>query len=114
TNFRLASTARRFDSATQQFVDSATFWVDVECWGNLSGNVAGSISKGDPVIVHGTLFTHSWESEDGPRSKPRIKAVAVGSNLAKGMSVFKRDRSGRAPDPAVGVDAAASGRLHPV
>ena len=111
TNFRLASTGRRYDAGTGQFVDSQTFWVDVECWGALSGNVAGSISKGDPVIVHGTLFTHSWESENGPRSKTRIKAQAVGPNLARGMSVFRR--SGRPSDPAVGMDGAATGELHP-
>ncbi|MDP5182069.1 single-stranded DNA-binding protein [Blastococcus sp. BMG 814] len=102
TNFRLASTARRFDAGLGQFVDSGTFWIDVECWNGLSGNVARSISKGDPVIVHGTLTTHSWESDNGPRSKPQIRAYAVGPNLAKGMAVFKRDRSGRAPDAAAG------------
>jgi single-strand DNA-binding protein len=92
TNFRMASTARRYDGATQQFVDSGTLWVDVECWGALSGHVAASISKGDPVIVHGALTTHSWESESGPRSKPRIKAFAIGPNLARGTADFKRDR----------------------
>ena len=110
TNFRLASTARRYDAGSEQFVDSGTFWVDVECWNGLSGNVAGSISKGDPVIVQGALTTHSWESENGPRSKPRIKAFAVGPNLAKGMSVFKR--SGR-PSDAVGTGSTASGEPDP-
>jgi single-strand DNA-binding protein len=111
TNFRLASTARRYDASSGQFVDAGTFWVDVECWNALSNNVAGSISKGDPVIVQGALSTHSWESDSGPRSKPRIKAFAVGPNLAKGLSVFRR--SGRVPDPAVGVDSGAAGELHP-
>ncbi len=101
TNFRMASTARRYDSATQQYVDSGTLWVDVECWGSLSGHVAASLSKGDPVIVQGALTTHSWESESGPRSKPRIRAFAVGPNLARGTAEFKRDRSGR---PAETVD----------
>jgi single-strand DNA-binding protein len=101
TNFRMASTARRYDSATQQYVDSGTLWVDVECWGSLSGNVAASISKGDPVIVQGALTTHSWESESGPRSKPRIRAFAVGPNLSRGTAEFKRDRSNR---PAETVD----------
>ena len=98
TNFRMASTARRYDSATQQYVDSGTLWVDVECWGSLSGHVAASISKGDPVIVQGALTTHSWESENGPRSKPRIRAFAVGPNLARGTAEFKRDRSGRSAE----------------
>ncbi len=99
TNFRMASTARRYDSATQEFVDAGTFWVDVECWNGLSSNVSASISKGDPVIVHGALTTHSWESENGRRSTPRIRAFAVGPNLVRGTALFKRDRSGRPAEP---------------
>jgi single-strand DNA-binding protein len=110
TNFRLASTARRYDPVRQEFVDAATFWVDVECWNGLSGNVSASVSKGDPVIVHGALSTHSWESENGRRSSPRIRAFAVGPNLVRGTSVFKRDRSGRSAEPA---DATAAGSLSP-
>ena len=100
TNFRMASTARRYDPRTEQFVDSGTLWVDVECWNGLSSNVSASVSKGDPVIVHGALTTHSWESDSGTRSKPRIKAFAVGPNLGKGRAVFTRDRTGRSPDAA--------------
>lgn len=92
TNFRMASTARRYDAARQEFVDGGTFWVDVECWGALSGNVAGSLSKGDPVIVQGALTTQSWETDSGRRSKPCIKAFAVGPDLARGRSVFTRDQ----------------------
>jgi single-strand DNA-binding protein len=105
TNFRLASTARRFDAQTQQFVDAGTFWVDVECWNDLSGNVSGSVSKGDPVIVQGTLTTHSWEGENGRRSTPRIRAAAVGHNLARGVGVFKRSRPVRAAEPEAAAPA---------
>jgi single-strand DNA-binding protein len=100
TNFRMASTARRYDARTEQFVDAGTFWVDVECWNALGGNVSASVSKGDPVIVHGALSTHSWESETGPRSKPRIKAFAVSHNLAKGRALFTRDKAGRNAETA--------------
>ena len=100
TNFRLASTARRFDPQSQEFVDAGTFWVDVECWNDLSGNVSGSVSKGDPVIVQGTLTTHSWEGENGKRSTPRIRAAVVGHNLARGIGVFKRSRPARPAEPA--------------
>ncbi|MFD2093243.1 single-stranded DNA-binding protein [Blastococcus deserti] len=110
TNFRMASTARRFDAAREEFVDSGTFWVDVECWNGLSSNVSGSVSKGDPVIVHGALTTHSWETDNGRRSTPRIRAFAVGPNLARGTAVFKRDRFGRSAEPA---DATARGPLSP-
>ncbi len=101
TNFRMASTTRRYDAASQGYVDGRTLWVDVECWGNLSGNVAASISKGDPVIVHGQLITSEWESENGKRSKNCIKAYAVGANLEKGRGSFTRDRSAaRGTEPA--------------
>lgn len=109
TNFRMASTARRYDAATQQYVDSGTLWVDVECWGSLSGNVAASISKGDPVIVQGALTTHSWESESGPRSKPRIRAFAVGPNLSRGTADFRRARPARTAEVVDG----ATGEITP-
>jgi single-strand DNA-binding protein len=108
TNFRMASTARRYDSRSQEFVDAGTFWIDVECWNDLSGNVSGSVSKGDPVIVHGALTTHSWESDNGRRSLPRIKASAVGPNLARGTAAFVRSRPARAVDAT---SAASEGPL---
>jgi single stranded DNA-binding protein len=100
TNFRMASTERRYDSATQSFVDGNTFWIDVECWGDLGGNVAQSVAKGDPVVVVGTISTHQWESEEGQRSKPRIKAEAVAPNLARGTAEFKKTQ--RASTTAAG------------
>jgi single-stranded DNA-binding protein len=90
TNFRVAATERRFDSAQQDWVDGPTFFVDVECWGELGGNVSHSISKGDPVVVVGAIRTHEWESEQGRRSRPQIKAEAVAPNLARGVADFRR------------------------
>lgn len=98
TNFRLASTERRYDSTTQGFVDGGTFFVDVECWGELGGNVSHSVSKGDPVVVRGTIRTDQWESDQGPRSRPRVKAEAVGPNLARGTADFRRTQRA-APAP---------------
>jgi single-strand DNA-binding protein len=92
TNFRLASTARRYDAGSQTFVDSSTFYIDVECWKDMSSHVSGSVSKGDPVIVQGLISTHSWDSDAGRRSRPQIKAVAVGHNLARGTSTFTKKR----------------------
>jgi len=102
TNFRMASTARRFDPEANDFVDSSTFWIDVACWGELGGNVSRSVAKGDPVIVRGFISTDSWESEAGRRSASKIKAVAVGFNLARGHADFRKQARAA---PVTGVPA---------
>ena len=98
TKFRMASNERRFDTATQEWIDGHSFFVDVECWGELGGNVSHSISKGDPVVVVGNIRTHEWESEQGRRSRPQIRAEAVAPNLARGVADFRRT-----PRPAAAV-----------
>jgi single-strand DNA-binding protein len=90
TNFRLAATERRYDNASQGFINGNTFWIDVECWGELAGNVSHSVSKGDPILVVGQIYTHEWASDDGLHSKPRIKARAVGLNLTRGTAEFRK------------------------
>jgi single-strand DNA-binding protein len=98
TNFRVAATERRFDSATGGWIDGHTFYVDVECWGELGGNVSHSISKGDPVVVVGVIRTDEWESDQGRRSRPQVKAEAVAPNLARGTAEFRRSRVTRAAE----------------
>lgn len=90
TNFRLASTASRYDRETQGWVDKKPLFLDVECWGELGANVSSTVSKGDPVIVFGELFTDEWEGEQGRRSKVKMRAASVGPDLAKGTAEFRR------------------------
>jgi single-stranded DNA-binding protein len=97
TNFRVASNDRRFDTVTQDWIDGHSFFVDVECWGELGGNVSHSISKGDPVVVVGAIRTHEWECEQGRRSRPQIKADAVAPNLARGVADFRRTPRASSP-----------------
>jgi len=90
TNFRMASNSRRYDAAAGGFVDGPTLFIDVAAWNVLGGNVVHSISKGDEVIVKGTIATDSWETENGRRSQIRLRAVAVGQNLQRGWTTFHR------------------------
>ncbi|WP_051683494.1 single-stranded DNA-binding protein [Blastococcus sp. URHD0036] len=89
-NFRIASTSRRFDRNTQDWVDGETFWSDVECWGDLGGNVVRSISKGDSVVVVGRLWTRDYESQNGRGSTSQIRADAVGPDLRWGWAEYHR------------------------
>lgn len=94
-NFRIASTAQRFDRAGQEWVDGETFWSDVECWDDLGGNVIRSLSKGDAVVVVGRLWTRDYESANGRGSTSQIRATAVGPDLRYGWAEYRR-----APRPA--------------
>ncbi|MFL6151562.1 MAG: single-stranded DNA-binding protein, partial [Ornithinibacter sp.] len=90
TNFRVASTSRRYDKDVQGWVDNKTLFLDVECWGELGGNVSQTVSKGDPVIVSGSLFTDEWDTDQGRRSKVKLRAEVVGPDLTRGTADFKR------------------------
>ena len=105
TNFRMASTSRRFDRETQAWTDHRTFFVDVECWGDLGGHVSHTLSKGDPVVVTGEIYTHEWDSDQGRRSRPQIRAAHVGPDLTRGVAEYRRTVRSTAPAPSAGEDA---------
>ncbi|WP_369137233.1 single-stranded DNA-binding protein [Modestobacter versicolor] len=107
TNFRMASTSRRFDRETQAWADHRTFFVDVECWDELAGNVSHTLSKGDPVLVRGELYTHSWDGEQGRRSRPQVRAAHVGPDLARGVAEYRRTARVAVPADPGGIAEAA-------
>jgi single-strand DNA-binding protein len=90
TKFRVGSTSQRFDKDAGRWVDKKNLYLDVECWGELGGNVAHSISKGDPVVVHGELYTDEWETEEGRRNKTVIRAASVAPDLSWGVAEIRR------------------------
>ena len=101
TNFRIASTPQRYDKGMQAWVDKKPLYLAVECWGDLGGNVSHTVSKGDPVVVVGELFTDEWETEEGRRSKVKIRAMSVAPDLSWGVADFRRTpRSTSAAAPA--------------
>jgi len=90
TSFRIASTARRFDRETARWVDAGSLYLGVTCWRALGVNVVASIGKGDPVVVHGRLFTRQYERDGQVRSAYELDAAAVGPDLARGTATFQR------------------------
>ncbi|MGK5681280.1 single-stranded DNA-binding protein [Actinoplanes sp. URMC 104] len=90
-NFKIASHARRFDRASNTWVDGNSLRVRVTAWRRLAEGVLSSISVGDPVIVYGRLYTRDWKDEDGnPRISYEMEAFAIGHDLARGRSQFVR------------------------
>lgn len=91
TNFRLASTERRFDKGLKQWRDGATMFVTVACWRSLAENVLSSVKKGQPVVVEGRLHVSSYDDKDGvARNNIEIEAAVVGHDLTRGISAFTK------------------------
>jgi len=90
--FRVASTSRRFNRATENWTDGQSLRVRVTCWRRLAEGVVASLRLGDPVIVTGKLYTRDWVDEVGNhRVLYEMDAYAVGHDLARGTSQFQRN-----------------------
>ncbi|MEV0633545.1 single-stranded DNA-binding protein [Streptomyces sp. NPDC050619] len=94
--FRLAATSRYWDREKSTWTDGHTNFFTV--WANrqLAANVMASLDVGHPVVVQGRLkvrtdvregSSQNWTSAD-------IDAVAIGHDLARGTSAFKRTYKG--------------------
>jgi single-strand DNA-binding protein len=90
TNFRVASTSRRYDREQEKFVDNSTLFVNVTCWRQMGVNVEDSVRKGQPVLVYGRYYMREYKVEEQLRSSYELEAVAVGHDLARGTSQFTR------------------------
>jgi single-strand DNA-binding protein len=90
TNFRLASTSRRFDREQEKFIDNATLFVNVTCWRQMGVNVDQSLKKGQPVVVFGRYTMREYKVEEQVRTAYELEAVAVGHDLSRGTSAFTR------------------------
>ncbi len=91
-NFRVACNERRFDKASESWVDGESLYLSVSCWRRLAENAA-SLVKGDPVIVRGKLRTREWTTEQGERrSVVELEASAVGPDLARCAATVRKQR----------------------
>ena len=90
TSFRMASTRRHFDRVQNVWVDGRTEWFTVKAWRQQALNVAGSLRKSDPVIVHGRLAMEEWAGPEGPRTSLVLEALAIGPDLTFGEASFRR------------------------
>lgn len=107
-SFRLGSTQRVYDRATQAWRDGPTQWYTVKVWRHVARNVAESLHKGEPVVVTGRLSTDEWAGPDGPRTSLVIEATALGHDLVFGFTRFVRitSSSGAAADQAAEAEPA--------
>jgi single-strand DNA-binding protein len=95
-NFRVASTPRRFDSQSNQWVDGEALFLTCNVWRQAAENVANSLNKGDRVIVNGRLRQRSYETREGEkRTVFEVEVDEVGPSLKYATAqVTKTPRQG--------------------
>ncbi|GAB4583984.1 single-stranded DNA-binding protein [Nocardia sp. IFM 10818] len=99
-SFRLASTSRRFDQATGDWVDGGTLYLTVTCWRKLVEGVESSLQRGDPIIAYGQLRSNEYTSRDGAeRSDLEMRALALGPDLARCTAPVQRKHFAPTPHP---------------
>jgi single-strand DNA-binding protein len=92
-HFRVASTARRRDRQSGEWIDGNSLRVRVSCWRRLAEGVASSVMVGDPVVVVGRLYTRDWtDTEGNARVTYEMEAVTIGHDLSRGKARFARTR----------------------
>jgi single-strand DNA-binding protein len=112
--FRFAVTPRRWNREKQLWTDGHTSFYTVWAWRALASNLSGSVSIGEPLIVHGRLKVREEEREGLRRTFVDIEAVAVGHDLTRGTAAFRRLAKGdprsvaRAGSVDRGVDAGST------
>ena len=97
----------RFKDGSGQWQDGPTSYVRCVAWRDLAEHAAESLSKGDRVIVTGTMRERAYEvqpTHSGDSGKRRIwelAAAGVGADLRYAtVKIARAQRRGDAPVPA--------------
>ena len=104
TSFRLASSHRKFDRNQNKWIDGETNWFTVTTFRQLAINSAGSVAKGDRVIVTGKLRVRDWDNGERAGTSVEIEADGLGHDMTWGSSVFTRTVLVRETEPEEAAD----------
>lgn len=104
TSFRLAASHRRFDRTANKWVDGETNWFTVTAFRQLAINSAGSVCKGERVLVTGKLRVRDWDNGERAGTSVEVEAEALGHDLTWGTAVFTRTVLVREPEPEDDLD----------
>ncbi|QNE21930.1 single-stranded DNA-binding protein [Kribbella qitaiheensis] len=80
--FSIASTPRRFDKASGEYVDGDTLFLRATAWRQVAENAAESLQRGMRVIATGRLRQSTWETTEGDkRSSIDLEVDEIGPSL---------------------------------
>jgi len=109
--FRVASTPRIRDAATNEWKDGDSLFLSCNVWRQAAENVAESLQRGMRVIVSGRLKQRSYETKEGEkRTVFEVEVEDVGPSLRNASAkVARAARTGGAGGGGYGGGPAASG-----
>ncbi|MFF9894824.1 single-stranded DNA-binding protein [Streptomyces longispororuber] len=93
TRFRIAVTPRHFDRTRNEWTDGHTNFFTVWARRTLGVNAQSSLSLGEQVIVQGRLKVKDEERGGQHWLSVDIDAQAIGHDLARGTSAFRRGKA---------------------
>ncbi len=93
--FRIASTPRTLDKATNEWKDGDSLFLTCNVWRQAAENVAESLTKGTRVIVSGRLRQRSYETKEGEkRTVYEVEVDEVGPSLRNATAKVNRASRG--------------------
>jgi single-strand DNA-binding protein len=89
--FRVASTPRYLDKATNEWKDGESLFLQCQIWRQAAENVAESLTKGMRVILSGRLKQRSYETKEGEkRTVFEVEVDEVGPSLRNATAKVTR------------------------
>ncbi|WP_063129861.1 single-stranded DNA-binding protein [Nocardia fusca] len=93
-SFTVASTPRRFDRQTGEWIDGESLFLRCIAWNDLGEHVAESLTRGAKVVVVGRLMQRSFHTQQGEkRTVVEVRADDVSASLV--FATAKVDRVSR-------------------
>src|SRR6202023_545304 len=90
-NFRVASTPRFLDKATNEWKDGDSLFLSCSVWRQAAENAAESLQRGMRVIVSGRLRQRSYETKEGEkRTVYEVEVDEVGPSLRNASAKVTR------------------------
>src|SRR5580692_5006345 len=110
--FRIASTPRFLDKATNEWKDGDSLFLSCNVWRQAAENVAESLQRGMRVIVSGRLRQRSYETKEGEkRTVYEVEVDEVGPSLRNASAkVTRSQRSGAGGGGGGGFGGQGSGQ----
>ena len=122
--FRIASTPRFMDKATNEWKDGESLFLTCNVWRQAAENCAESLTRGMRVIVQGRLKQRSYETKEGEkRTVIELDVDEVGPSLKYATAKVNRTQrgaggggfnaGGQGGGPTAGSTGSASGQGAP-